>query len=42
MTKKSISFDTMVNKSYTKAIGTRSGDLKARLQHKRFGMTTEN
>ncbi len=34
--------ETVVNQSYTKAIGTRPGDLKARLQHKRLGMTASN
>ena len=71
MTKKSISFDTMVhffmkrydiptkrdieklmtmldrletivNQSYTKTMGMRSGGLSARLQHKRLGMTASN
>ena len=31
--------ETMVNQSYTKAIGTRSGDLKARIKSGRPGMS---
>jgi len=42
MTKKSISFDAMVNQSYTKAIGTRSGDLKARIKSGRLGMNASD